>query len=148
LATLYDSGVWLALVFSSHPHHAAVKSAHSKASSRNPACFCRATQQSFLRLITTPAIQRAYGAGGLTNNDALRIRGSLLGRPEIRYRDEPPGFEKLWHDLAAMDSASPKVWMDAYLAAFAIRHGITLTTLDNDFRNFEDHGLKPRFPAP
>ena len=148
MATLYDSSVWLALVFSSHPHHAAVKAIHSKASSRNPACFCRATQQSFLRLITTPAILRGYGAEGLTNNDALRILDSLTHRSEIRFRDEPAGLEELWHDLAGMDSASPKVWMDAYLAAFAIRHGITLTSLDNDFRNFEDRGLKLRFAAP
>jgi predicted nucleic acid-binding protein len=34
--------------------------------------------------------------------------------------------------------------MDAYLAAFAILHGMELVTLDRDFRNFEKGGLKLR----
>ena len=37
--------------------------------------------------------------------------------------------------------ASPKVWMDAYLAAFAIRAGLPFATLDADFRRFEAAGL-------
>ena len=32
--------------------------------------------------------------------------------------------------------------MDAYLAAFAIRHRIEIITLDRDFRGFEKDGLK------
>jgi predicted nucleic acid-binding protein len=34
------------------------------------------------------------------------------------------------------------VWMDAYLAAFAIRSGHPFATLDADFRRFEDAGLQ------
>ena len=116
--------------------------AHAKATAKNPACFCRATQQSFLRLVTTPTVLRAYGASGLTNRDALRIYESLIKNRSIRFLDEPPGLESLWHDLARLDSASPKVWMDAYLAAFAIRQGAELVTFDHDFHNFESKGLK------
>lgn len=142
MATLYDSGVWLALTFSSHPHHELAISAHKRATARNPACFCRATQQSFLRLVTTPAILRAYGAEGLTNRDALRVHASLMKLPAIRFLEEPPGIEALWHDLSRLDSTSPKVWMDAYLAAFAIQHRAEFVTLDQDFRNFGSQGLK------
>lgn len=37
-----------------------------------------------------------------------------------------------------------KVWMDAYLAAFAIRAGLSLATLDADFHRFEAAGLQLR----
>lgn len=37
-----------------------------------------------------------------------------------------------------------KVWMDAYLAAFAIRAGLPLATLDADFRRFEAADLQLR----
>jgi hypothetical protein len=36
---------------------------------------------------------------------------------------------------------APKLWMDAYLAAFAIAGGMRIVTLDKDFRNFESQGL-------
>jgi predicted nucleic acid-binding protein len=35
-----------------------------------------------------------------------------------------------------------KVWMDAYLAAFAIGHAIEFVTLDQDFKRFVKDGLK------
>ena len=38
-------------------------------------------------------------------------------------------------------SASPKVWMDAYLAACAITSGLRLVSLDRDFKSYEAHGL-------
>ena len=47
----------------------------------------------------------------------------------------------LWHRLAARDTASPKVWMDAYLAAFAMNARLRLVTLDQDFKAFEAQGL-------
>ena len=47
----------------------------------------------------------------------------------------------LWRSLAGLNSASPKVWMDAYLAAFAIAAGLRLTTLDKDFNNYLPNGL-------
>lgn len=43
--------------------------------------------------------------------------------------------------LVDTPSASPKVWMDAYLAAFAIRTGLPFASLDADFRRFEAAGL-------
>ena len=112
-----------------------------QATSREPAAFCRATQQSFLRLASTPALLKAYGATGLTNSDALVALGALLALPQVCERDEPPGTPALWHRLASHDTASPKVWMDAYLAAFAMRGDLRMVTLDQDFKNFVAQGL-------
>jgi predicted nucleic acid-binding protein len=55
---------------------------------------------------------------------------------------EPEGIRELWLELAALPVASPKVWMDAYLAAFAIRSGLPFATLDADFRRFQAAGLQ------
>jgi len=59
-ALLYDSNLWVALTFAAHPHHGRAVEKFASASAESPACFCRATQQSFLRLATTPALLRAY----------------------------------------------------------------------------------------
>jgi toxin-antitoxin system PIN domain toxin len=141
---LFDSNVWLALTFSSHPHHSLAKEIFAATSEASPACFCRATQQSFLRLATTPVLLRAYGAEGFTNQDAVSLIASLAKLPKIRLLSETPVLEPLWHRLAGLPSSSPKVWMDAYLAAFAILHEAEFITLDRDFKNFEKDGLKLR----
>lgn len=104
--------------------------------------FCRSTQQSFLRLTSTPTLLKAYGATGFTNRGALVAYTALLALPQVCEREEAPGTAGLWHRLAASDSASPKVWMDAYLAAFAISGGMRLVSLDQDFKNFVPGGLK------
>jgi toxin-antitoxin system PIN domain toxin len=147
-AMLFDSNVWLALTFSAHPHHAQAKELFAETNHENPASFCRATQQSFLRLATTPAILRAYGAEGFTNQDAAKLITTLTALPAVSTLEEPPGLEPRWLQLAKLPSASPKVWMDAYLAAFAIRHGTAFVTLDHDFQNFEKAGLKLRLLTP
>jgi toxin-antitoxin system PIN domain toxin len=141
---LFDSNVWLALTFSAHPHHALAKELFAEASPEHPACFCRATQQSFLRLATTPAILHAYGAEGFTNQDAVKLIQTLSALSVISTFEEPSGLESRWLELAGLPSASPKVWMDAYLAAFAILHEAEFVTLDRDFQNFEKDGLKLR----
>jgi uncharacterized protein len=145
---LFDSNVWLALTFSAHPHHALAREIFTETTTENPACFCRATQQSFLRLATTPAILHAYGAKGFTNQDAAKLIKTLTSLPAVISLEEPPGLEPRWLQLAKLPSASPKVWMDAYLAAFAIRHGTEFVTLDHDFQNFEKDGLKLRLLTP
>jgi uncharacterized protein len=141
---LFDSNVWLALTFSAHPHHTLAKEIFAGASAGNPACFCRSTQQSFLRLATTPVLLHTYGAGGFTNQDAVALIKTLCGLSAVSILDEPSGLESRWLVLAGLPSASPKVWMDAYLAAFAILHDAEFVTLDRDFRNFEKDGLTLR----
>lgn len=139
--SLVDSSVWLAAVFPQHPHHVRAQEELSIATPLAPAVFCRATQQSFLRLITTPQILRAYAVEAMTNRSAWKTFELLRAHSSIVVHDEPPGTVALWHRLAAGDTASPKVWMDAYLAAFAISGGLSVVTLDRDFKRYEAHGL-------
>lgn len=139
--TLFDTNVWIAAVFTTHPFHALAQNALQRATPGEPAVFCRATEQSFLRLASTPTLLKVYGAEGLTNRDALVAVNALQALPQVCVRDEPRGAVPLWHTLSVMDSASPKVWMDAYLAAFAATGGLRLLTLDRDFKNFVTQGL-------
>ena len=138
---LFDTNVWLAAIFPTHPFHARAQQAIQQATPALPAVWCRSTQQSFLRLATTSTLLKAYGAEGMTNRDALVVLDTLQALPQVALREESPGVFALWCQLAGADTASPKVWMDAYLAAFAITGGLTLVTLDRDFRNFVPQGL-------
>jgi hypothetical protein len=134
----------VALSFATHPHHAAVRQAFEALDSAHPAAFCRVTQSSFLRLITTPTIQAMYGSAVITNERAWAKCQELLSLPQVVWLSEPPGIDAIWKTCACLPSASPKVWMDAYLAAFAIVAGLELVCLDKDFRTFERHGLALR----
>jgi toxin-antitoxin system PIN domain toxin len=140
-AALFDTNIWIAAVFTTHPCHGLTQQALQSATPLEPAVFCRATQQSFLRLLSTPVIQKTYGAEGLTNRDALVALDALQALPQCSQRDETPGVLALWRTLATRNTASPKIWMDAYLAAFALAGGLRLVTLDGDFRNFVPQGL-------
>ena len=140
-AALFDTNVWLAAIFTTHPFHAQAQQALQNASAQQPAAWCRATEQSFLRLATTPALLKAYGAQGMSNRNALQALDALQALPQVCALIEAPGVLALWRQLAARDTASPKVWMDAYLAAFAIAGGLHLVTLDRDFNQFAPQGL-------
>jgi toxin-antitoxin system PIN domain toxin len=139
--SLFDANVWIAAIFTTHPFHQQAQATLQDATPANPAIFCRSTQQSFLRLASHPALSKAYGADALTNRDALVALDALLALTKVCERAEPPGTVALWHRLASGDTASPNLWMDAYLAAFAIAGGCRLVTLDRDFTKFEGHGL-------
>lgn len=145
--SLIDASVWVASVFPPHTAHSLAHAALAQATPGKPALFCRATQQSFFRLITTPALLRAYAATEFNNRTALVQYQMILNRPTVCEVAEPPGTTALWRQLAARDTASPKVWMDAYLAAFAITGGFELTTFDRDFQTYQPQGLRLRLLA-
>jgi uncharacterized protein len=137
----FDISVWVAAFFPTHPFHHQAQQALIGCSVDSPAVFCRATQQSFLRLVTTPTVLKHYGADAFSNRDALTAINALAALPQVSERDEPPDTVALWHRLASSKLASPKVWMDAYLAAFAVCGELRLCSLDQDFKNFKSQGL-------
>lgn len=143
-ARLFDTGVWVGLAFASHPHHHAAREEFEAADSDRPVAFCRTTQNSFLRLLTTSTIQTLYGGPPVTNAQAWAKSQELLSLPQVVWLAEPVGLEAEWKRCGALATASPKVWMDAYLAAFAIAGGLGLLTFDRDFAHFARHGLRFR----
>jgi uncharacterized protein len=134
---LADSNVWLALALSKHVFHSAAREWLGQLSSAETAFFCRSTQQSFLRLLTTAAVLAPYGIPPLSNKAAWSAYEGFLADKRIAWTEEPHGLQATWKKLAAGPKASPKLWMDAYLAAFAIAGGFQLVTTDQAFKQFK-----------
>ncbi len=139
--SLYDTSVWIAQTFRAHPLHAIAQSQFAIASPTRRAMFCRATQQSVLRLLSSPNIAAQYGVPPINNADALLILDVFMANPAVGYIDEPAGVEAQWRAFGGLSSASPKRWMDAYLGAFAIRANLQFVTCDAAFTTFA--GLNP-----
>lgn len=140
-ASLIDPCVWLALSFEAHPCHRQTRQALLDSTPDHPWLWCRATQQSFLRLASTPSLLNAYGAPTATNRDAFNVLQALSALPQVVVVEEAPNLMACWMKLACLDQAAPKRWMDAYLAAMAITGGWRLLTLDRDFLGFVNDGL-------
>lgn len=124
---LPDINVWIALHFEGHRHHADAVAWFRGLDESAPLVFCRHTQIGMFRLLTTEAVM---GGATLTQKQcwALYARWMEGGRAAL-YAD-PAGLDAAFRKLTAGDTPSPKVWADAYLAAFAETAGLTLVTLD------------------
>jgi toxin-antitoxin system PIN domain toxin len=134
---LADVGTWLALALPDHVHHDATVTWFDAVNEPATILFCRSTQQSFLRLLTNAAVLGPYGIPPLRNSEAWRAYDELLADDRIAFReDEPDGLEPAWRQFASRPSSSPKLWMDAYLAAFARAGQYQLVTTDTAFRQF------------
>lgn len=134
---LCDSNVWLALALSAHAHHASVREWFDRVPDPGSVVFCRATQQTFLRLLTNASVLSPYGIPPLTNRQAWTAYQALLADDRIAFRsEEPDGLEALWRRFAVRGTASPKLWMDAFLAAFALSGGYRMVTTDGAFKQF------------
>jgi toxin-antitoxin system PIN domain toxin len=134
---LCDVNIWLALVLSRHAHHAAVRNWLNTVVQPASVLFCRATQQAFLRLLTNKAVLAPYGNLPLTNQQAWSAYEALLADDRVVFQaQEPVGLDLHWKQFALCATASPKLWMDAYLAAFALAGGHHLVTTDTAFRQF------------
>lgn len=135
---LCDGNVWLALALSGHVHHGAARTWLDSIDEPASVVFCRATQQMLLRLLTNSSVLAPYGNPPLTNNAAWGAYEAFIADDRIVIRtDEPAGLEPRWRTFARRDTASPKLWMDAYLAAFALSDGYRLVTTDAAFLQFE-----------
>lgn len=90
-----------------------------------------------MRLLTTSAVLSAYGNPALSNVQAWSSYYSLIADERVAFVEEPPGTEAIWERLSSRHTPSPKLWMDAYLAAFAIAGGHQLVTTDAGFRHYD-----------
>lgn len=138
---LVDTNVWLALLEEKHVLHPTIMAWWQALHEEDSILFCRSTQQSFLRLRTTDAVSAAYGLKPDTNVKAWQIFRTLLKDERIQLVEEPVAVEPKWKALAAVGTTSPKLWMDAYLAAFAITGSYGLVTTDKAFKQFKELDL-------
>src|SRR5438067_195831 len=129
---LPDVNVWLALAFDFHLHHPAARTWYQ--STGDTCCFCRWTQQGFLRLASNRA---AFREQAVSLREAWLLYDALLSDPRIAFADEPRGLEAQWRAYTQRRSFSPKVWSDAYLAAFARAASFELVTFDKGFAQYK-----------
>ena len=134
---LPDVNVWLGLALSGHSHHNAARVWLDRQEAADSIFFCRSTQQRLLRLLTTTEVLACYGIPPLTNREAWGVIGSFMEDDRIAFANEPPGVEEAWKDLALRNTPSPKLWMDAWLAAFALCAGCEMVTTDKAFKQFK-----------
>jgi hypothetical protein len=105
-------------------------------------CLFRSSERGgFLRLATNPAV---FGEEAVTVSEAWILYDALLADERVYYLPEPHGLEPCWRKFTEGGTYSPKVWSDAYLAAFALVSGIALVSFDEGFQKFD--GLKWTIP--
>jgi len=145
---LPDVNLWLALAISGHSHHLVSARWLEEQGEASSLYLCRTTQQALVRLLTTAAVLAPYGIPALTNREAWTVLESFLADDRIAWIDEPPGIVDLWKTLALRDTASPKLWMDAWLAALAMGANLQLVTFDRGFTQFDGLNLLLLDPSP
>src|SRR5438045_4176239 len=123
---LLDVNVWLALASARHIH-SGLSSRWLDSIGAASALFCRVTQMGLLRLLTN---QSVMGDDVLPSRDAWRVYRAILADERIGFPPEPFTLEEHWRKLTAQDRPTPKIWTDAYLAAFARSAAMQLVTLD------------------
>jgi uncharacterized protein len=108
---LCDSNVFVALAVSGHQHHLAAREWLESLSDGDTAEFCRMTQNSFLRLVTTDVFMKPHT---LTNEQAVDTLRTLLNDGRIVACLEEPlfdrGFQKfMWSGVIflLLGSATP-----------------------------------------
>ncbi len=135
-ASLPDVSVWFALTISGHSHHEAAREWFNGLAPAHEVFFCRISQTGLLRLVTTASVMAGYRRSPLSNSQALGMYREWLGLASVHWAEEPTNLDRTWSALASRSSASPKLWMDAYLAAFAINAGSCLVTCDKAMKQF------------
>jgi len=130
---LCDISVLLPLCSDRHVHHQAACAWVEEVKKRHEIMVCRVTQLGLLRLLNSPAVMKE---DALPTAECWRVYETLMGDERFVFRPEPADLEKALKSATLPYSFAPKLWQDAYLAAFAISAGLQLVTFDRGFRGF------------
>jgi hypothetical protein len=122
---LPDVNVWFALAVEEHQHHAAARRWWDSVTGYLG--FLRLTQIGLLRLLTSAA---PMGGKPLTNEQAWDVYDRFLTDDRVGTFAEV-GTDDLFRRYSGVAQASPKIWVDAYLAAYAASlTGVVVVTFD------------------
>ena len=121
-----DANVWLALLWSRHVHSETARLWFENVS-QEQFLFCRFTQITVLRLLTT---EKVMGKDTKTMTEAWALWDRVWADTRVSFLPEPANLEKDFRSHSRLSSPSPKVWADAYLLAFASVAGLKLVTFD------------------
>ncbi len=128
-----DINVWLALLLADHVHRE-IALAWWNTNYDDRIYFNRFTQLGVLRLLTTSA---AMNGKPLNMQQAWAAYDRLFKDDRVVFAREPAYVEMTFRKIAATSLASPKLWADAWLVAFADQSSSVVVTFDQ--------GLKKKF---
>ena len=125
-----DVNVWVALTLHSHFHHDIARTWFESLDAQDDArlCFCRITQLSFLRLITTQAVMGQDEV--LSQRRAWEVYDLWFEDSRVFFLDEPGNLEKMLRGISRQTRSAAKDWADSYLLAFAESADLSLVTFD------------------
>jgi uncharacterized protein len=126
-----DANVWLALFWSRHVHSQTALRWFDRAVGEQ-FFFCRFTQLTVLRLLTT---EKIMGKDTKTMSEAWGLWDQAWADDRISFLPEPDGLEGNFRHRSKLSSRSPKVWADAYLLAFASVAGLKFVTFDRALKS-------------
>ena len=66
----------------------------------------------------------------LTNQKAWTVYDRFLADSRVRVFPELPALDDLFRSCSSLRQPSPKVWVDAYLSAYAAANAAALVTFD------------------
>lgn len=134
-----DVNVWLALVSPEHVHSAIARRWWS--SQEGDIAFCRVAQLGLLRLLTTATVM---GNKPLSMDRSWRAYEGLFADDRVVFVYERPEMNAIFRSKASGNSASPKMWTDAWLLAIAEAAGGQLVTFDKALAAWGAHCLLPK----
>jgi toxin-antitoxin system PIN domain toxin len=133
MSALCDVNGLLAICYERHVHHPAALTwlEHQDELS---VVVCRNTQLGLLRLLTNANVMLE----DVCNlRRAWKIYDTLMRDERFDFYAEPIDLEPHFRRYTASGRVSPKLWQDAYLAAFARATKLRLVTFDGGFQQFE-----------
>ena len=124
----------MALSFQGHFHHDIAREWFEALDDRDDArlCFCRVTQLSFLRLITTEAVMGKDEA--LSQRQAWDVYDRWLEDSRVFFLEEPPNLDKVFRGISKQTRPAAKHWADSYLLAFAEAADLSVVTFDRTIK--------------
>ena len=133
MPALCDVNFLLALCYEGHVHHPQALTWFDQQDELD-VILCRNTQLGMLRLLCNSAVM---GPDVCTLGGAWEVYDLLSCDPRFEFSSEPDGLEPFLRQYTASGQTSPKLWQDAYLAAFARAGKLRLVTFDRGFGKFE-----------
>ena len=122
---LADVNVWFALAVEEHHHHRPARTWWEETT--GVFGFVRTTQLGLFRLLTSSGPMRGQP---LANEQAWAVWDGFLADDPVRVFPELSPLEGQFRMLSSGPQPSPKVWVDAYLAAHAAANDALLVSFD------------------
>ncbi|MCL4504860.1 MAG: PIN domain-containing protein [Chloroflexi bacterium] len=133
MPSLCDINVLLAICHADHSHHDTALHWLDGVEAASGIAVCRVSQIGLLRLLNNPAVMLGQARDVKA---AWHDYDIMMSDERFVFVNEPYSLEDTLRRIMRSSLISPRLWQDAYLAAFAIAAGIQFVSFDRGFRQF------------